>query len=223
MYVDIGLTRQTKISHSTNVSDIIDIPRYKIYAHYMYSVVAWSIVFFTWVHTIAHLNNVAQLSAKNNQGFIGFLRAGFLTGPTWTGWIMLISLMAMVFTSLEGPRRKNFERFWYTHHLFVVFFVFWSMHGIFCMIPTDFQPFCSGIGVFYQFWIYGAVVYLVERIAREIRGRHKTYISKVIQHPSNVVEIQIKKKNTKTRAGQVGALSLSLSLGGKAWYTYIYN
>jgi hypothetical protein len=150
------------------------------------------------------LNNVAQLSAKNNQGFVGFLRAGFLTGPTWTGWIMLISLMAMVFTSLESPRRKNFERFWYTHHLFIVFFVFWSMHGIFCMIPTDFAPFCSGIGVFYQFWIYGAVIYLAERIAREIRGRHKTYISKVIQHPSNVVEIQIKKAKTKTRAGQVG-------------------
>lgn len=71
------------------------------------------------------------------------------------------------------------------------------------MIPTDFAPFCSGIGVFYQFWIYGAVVYLAERIAREIRGRHKTYISKVIQHPSNVVEIQIKKEKTKTRAGQV--------------------
>ncbi|QKX64063.1 uncharacterized protein TRUGW13939_11236 [Talaromyces rugulosus] len=167
-----------------------------------HKLVAWSIVFFTWVHTIAHLNNVAQLSAKNNQGFVGFLRAGFLTGPTWTGWIMLISLMAMVFTSLESPRRKNFERFWYTHHLFIVFFVFWSMHGVFCMIPTDFAPFCSGIGVFYQFWIYGAVIYLAERIAREIRGRHKTYISKVIQHPSNVVEIQIKKAKTKTRAGQ---------------------
>ncbi|KAH8703952.1 putative NADPH oxidase [Talaromyces proteolyticus] len=167
-----------------------------------HKLVAWAIVFFTWVHTIAHLNNVAQLSAKNGQGFVGFLRAGFLTGPTWTGWIMLIALMAMVFTSIEKPRRNNFERFWYTHHLFIVFFVFWSMHGIFCMIPTDFAPFCSGIGVFYQYWIYGAVIYLAERVAREIRGWHKTYISKVIQHPSNVVEIQIKKARTKTRAGQ---------------------
>ncbi|KAL1984581.1 hypothetical protein VTN96DRAFT_8883 [Rasamsonia emersonii] len=167
-----------------------------------HKLVAWSIVFFTWVHTIAHLNNVAQLSAKNNQGFVGFLRAGFLTGPTWTGWIMLICLMAMVFTSIEKPRRANYERFWYTHHLFIPFFVFWSMHGIWCMIPTDFPPFCSGIGVFYEYWTYGGVVYLAERIAREIRGRHKTVISKVIQHPSNVVEIQIKKEKTKTRAGQ---------------------
>jgi NADPH oxidase len=42
----------------------------------------------------------------------------------------------------------------------------------------------------------------MERVLREIRGRHKTFVTKVIQHPSNVVEIQIHKERTKTRAGQ---------------------
>lgn len=120
---------------------------------------------------------------------------------------MLIALMGMVFTSVEKPRRANYERFWYTHHFFIVFFFFWSIHGAFCMIQPDFAPFCmsfgtSAIGVFWQFWMYGGFVYMAERIAREIRGKHKTYISKVIQHPSNVCEIQIKKEHTKTRAGQ---------------------
>jgi NADPH oxidase 2 len=168
-----------------------------------HKVVAWSIVFFTLVHTAAHLNNLAQLSIKNSQGFVGFLKAGFLTGPTWTGWIMLLALMAIVFTSIESRRRAQYERFWYTHHLFVVFFVFWSLHGVWCMIPTDMPPYCSGTGVFYLYWVYGGVIYLTERIAREIRGRHKTFISKVIQHPSNVVEVQIKKEKTKSKAGQV--------------------
>ena len=111
--------------------------------------------------------------------------------------------MAIVVTAMEKPRRANFERFWYTHHLFVVFFAFWSIHGAFCMIKPDFAPFCSGIGVFWEYWMYGAFLYLAERIAREVRGRHKTFVSKVIQHPSNVVEVQIKKEHTKTRAGQV--------------------
>lgn len=62
---------------------------------------------------------------------------------------------------------------------------------------------CKGTGVFWQYWMYGGFVYLVERILREVRGRHKTYITKVIQHPSKVVEIQMKKENTKSRAGQV--------------------
>ncbi|TGO33746.1 hypothetical protein BHYA_0229g00110 [Botrytis hyacinthi] len=168
---------------------------------------AWSIVFFSWVHTIAHWNNFAQISAKNNLGFGGFLLANFVSGPGWTGYVMLVALMAMAITSYEKFRRANFERFWYTHHFFVIFFVFWSVHGAFCMIQPDTAPYCvsvgtSAIGVFWQYWMYGGYIYLAERIAREIRGKHKTYVSKVVQHPSNVCEIQIKKENTKTRAGQ---------------------
>lgn len=168
---------------------------------------AWSIVFFSWLHTIAHWNNFAQIAIKNGLGFKGWLLANFATGPGWSGYIMLIALMAMVATSIEKARRKKFERFWYTHHLFIIFFLFWSIHGAFCMIQPDFGPFCqsfgsSAIGVFWQYWMYGGFIYLLERVAREVRGKHKTYISKVVQHPSNVCEIQIKKEHTRTRAGQ---------------------
>ncbi|KXJ90715.1 ferric reductase NAD binding domain-domain-containing protein [Microdochium bolleyi] len=168
---------------------------------------AWSIFFFSWVHTVAHWVNFAHIAIQNKLGFWGWMVANFATGPGWSGYFMLIALTGMVLTSYEKPRRANFERFWYTHHMFIVFFVFWSIHGAFCMIQPDTAPFCmstgaSAIGVFWQFWTYGGFIYLAERIAREVRGRHKTYISKVIQHPSNVCEIQIKKENTKTRAGQ---------------------
>ncbi|KIW84286.1 hypothetical protein Z517_03536 [Fonsecaea pedrosoi CBS 271.37] len=167
-----------------------------------HKLVGFSIVFFTWVHTIAHLHNVAQLSAKNNGGFIGFVKLNFLTGPGWTGYILTITIMLMFFTALEKPRRANYERFWNTHHLFVIFFIFWSIHGAFCMIPADNKPFCFGNGSFYLYWMVGGFTYLVERVLREIRGYQKTYITKVIEHPSNVVEIRIKKEHTKTRAGQ---------------------
>ena len=172
-----------------------------------HKITAWSIVFFSWVHTIAHWNNFAQISAKNNLGISGFLLANFASGPGWSGYIMLVALMCIAVTSLEKVRRANFERFWYTHHMFVILFVFWSIHGAFCMIQPDFAPYCvslgsTAIGVFWQYWMYGGYIYLLERIAREIRGKHKTYISKVVQHPSMVCEIQIKKENTKTKAGQ---------------------
>ncbi|CAZ81766.1 unnamed protein product [Tuber melanosporum] len=163
---------------------------------------AWSIVFFSWLHTIAHWNNFAQLAIKEKLGFVGWLRANFVSGPGWTGYIMLICLMIMAVTAMDKPRRANFERFWYSHHLFLVFFLFWSFHGAFCMIKPDRPPFCDGIGVFWKFWVFGGLLYLGERIKREIRGKHKTYISKVIEHPSNVVEIQIKKEHTKAKAGQ---------------------
>ncbi|GAO14938.1 hypothetical protein UVI_02007760 [Ustilaginoidea virens] len=173
----------------------------------LHTMTAWSMVFFSWVHAMAHWNNFAQVAAKNKLGFYGWLLANFASGPGWTGYAMLIALMAMVMTSVDKPRRANYERFWYTHHMFIVFFFFWSLHGAFCMIQPDIAPFCaslgsSAVGVFWQYWMYGGFVYLAERVAREVRGRHRTYISKVIQHPSKVCEIQIKKENTKTRAGQ---------------------
>lgn len=168
-----------------------------------HKLVGWSILFFSWLHTIAHWRNLWLFAQINKLGFIGFLIANLATGPGWSGYIMLIALSAMCWTAAEKPRRAQFERFWYTHHLFIIFFVFWSIHGAFCMIKPDFAPFCAGIGVFWEYWMYGGFAYLAERTSREIRGRHKTYVSKVIQHPSNVCEIQIKKENTKTQAGQV--------------------
>jgi NADPH oxidase 2 len=159
-------------------------------------------VFFTWVHTIAHWVNFARFAMATKSGIKGWLLINFRSGPGATGYVMLIALMAIVFTSIEKPRRKNFERFWYVHHLFLVFFFGWSFHGAFCMIKPDTAPFCAGIGVFWKYWLVGGVVYLFERLMREVRGTHKTYISKVIQHPSRVCEIQIRKENFKPKAGQ---------------------
>jgi NADPH oxidase len=80
---------------------------------------------------------------------------------------------------------------------------------MFCMIKPDRPPYCSSntIGVFWRYWLVGGVIWIWERILREIRSRHYTYISKVIQHPSNVMELQIKKEKCTTRAGQYIFLS----------------
>jgi len=44
------------------------------------------------------------------------------------------------------------------------------------MIKPDREPFCAQIGVFWKFWLVGGFIYLAERLMREIRGKHKTYI-----------------------------------------------
>ena len=58
-----------------------------------------------------------------------------------------------------------------------------------------------------RYWLVGGVIWISERVLREIRSRHRTYISKVIQHPSKVMELQIKKEKTTVRAGQYIFLS----------------
>ena len=166
-------------------------------------------VFFSWIHTIAHWNNSARLVARDGQGIKRFLTTNFATAPGLSGYVMLATLMVMAVTSTRTTRRDGFERFWSMHHLFIIFFLSWSVHGAFCKIKPGGAPSCERTGLFWQCWIYGGAVYLLERILREWRGRRKTFVTKVVQHPRNVVEIQMTKEKIKPRAGQVRNSSLS--------------
>lgn len=172
---------------------------------------AWSMVVFTAIHVLAHMVNFVRLglSVSHNPKtvLVTFIGANFATGPGATGWIMTVALAIIVWYAMESRKRRpngGFEKFWYSHHLFIIFFICWQLHGMFCMIKPDRPPFCSfnNIGVFWRYWLVGGLIFVFERVLREIRSRHRTYISKVIQHPSNVIEIQIKKERTVTRAGQ---------------------
>ena len=166
-----------------------------------HKLVGYSLVFFSLLHVAGHWNNLWQLATKYNAGFGGFLRLNFVSGPGWSGYVMLIVLIVIMVTAIDRARNANYERFWFLHHLFAVFFIFFSVHGTFCVLRKDTGQ-CASTGNFYIYWIFGAAIYLVERIMREIRGQHKTFISKVIQHPSNVVEIQMFKEKTTVKAGQ---------------------
>ncbi|KAJ7143696.1 NADPH oxidase [Mycena epipterygia] len=179
----------------------------------LHKATAWSIVVGSVVHTLAHIVNLYRLTKSNTsarttgQRVAFFISANFTIGPLITGWLMWICLGTMVFFAMEKRRSAaggGFERFWYTHHLFIIFFILWQLHGMFCMIKPDRPPYCSSntIGVFWRYWLVGGVIWIGERILREVRSRHITYISKVVQHPSNVMELQIKKEKTSPRAGQ---------------------
>ena len=174
-----------------------------------HKMVGWYIVFFALVHTIGHLINFAFLTVKDDVGFKGFLVLNLGSIPGWTGYVMLVILGLIAATSLKRFRLANFERFYYSHHLFVIFFIVLSVHGICCMVKKDKDQNHAGMcGVRYssiwQWLICGGLGYLLgERIRKEFAGRYKTHISKVIRHPGDVVEIQVKKEKTRMRIGQV--------------------
>ncbi|KPI34746.1 Superoxide-generating NADPH oxidase heavy chain subunit A, partial [Cyphellophora attinorum] len=166
-----------------------------------HKLVGYSLVLFSIVHVAAHWNNLLKYARFYDGGFKEWLQLNFLTGPGWSGYLMILILLIMLLTAIDRSRNANYERFWYTHHLFTLFFVLFSIHGCFCILKKDTGE-CASTGSFYKYWVFGAVLYLAERIAREVRGRHKTFISKVIQHPANVVEIQMFKEKTKLKPGQ---------------------
>ncbi|KAJ3183703.1 hypothetical protein HDU85_002132 [Gaertneriomyces sp. JEL0708] len=167
--------------------------------------IAWCIVFWAYVHCVGHYFNYMNVEKVLGVVDTSALKLSWMSGPGLTGQVVTLAFFLMVTSALEGVRRKYFEQFWFTHHLFIVFFGGLLMHGSFCFIKADAgttdDP-CRGGATFWKWWVLSGFAYLLERILREVRGRRKTYISKVVQHPSKVVEIQVKKPSCKTRAGQ---------------------
>ncbi|KAJ1967490.1 hypothetical protein H4R35_006696 [Dimargaris xerosporica] len=161
----------------------------------------YSLVVFTIIHTASHYANYAKLAQSNGPDGPGFAFYCFVSGPGLTGHIMLLSLILMTVTAQGRVRQRNFEAFWYTHHLFIVFFAGFTIHGGFCLVKPDSGD-CTNMASFWKYWIASGVVYLAERTMREVRARHKTMITKVVQHPSNTVEIQIRKDFCHAKAGQ---------------------
>lgn len=161
--------------------------------------ISYSILFWTVVHVIAHYVNYHNIFLQLG---VPELYLALWTGPGLSGQIISVVFFLMITSALEAVRRKHFEIFWFTHHLFLVFFGGLLVHGSFCFIKTNTPDPCNGGPSFWKFWIASAIVYLLERILREVRGRKPTFISKVVQHPSKVVELQIVKEGWLMQAGQ---------------------
>uniref|UniRef100_A0A8C1EV51 NADPH oxidase 1 n=1 Tax=Cyprinus carpio carpio TaxID=630221 RepID=A0A8C1EV51_CYPCA len=116
-----------------------------------HKLVAYMIALMTAVHTIAHLLN-AEWYTNSFQGRYGPLATKlsmlgdsrelnttylnptptilvFTTIAGLTGVVITLALILMITSSMEVIRRSYFEVFWYTHHLFIVFFAGLVFHG----------------------------------------------------------------------------------------------
>ena len=163
------------------------------------------IAIFTISHISAHVINALRLSNYSmGQGIQPITPEQLvLTNPSLlTGVLLVLCFFLMLSSSWEGSRRANFEIFWYTHHLFILFFPLLILHGQFCFIQADRAPKCVVGGQFYKWFIFSGVVYTSERLFREFRVRRLSFISKIVLHPSKVVEVQIKKPSCRTKPGQ---------------------
>lgn len=133
---------------------------------------AYTICVFAIVHIASHVFNVNALvlsDGKYEEVQSGdTAEAVALTSiPGGTGVGITLCLIFIVTTASEQIRRSYFELFWYTHHLFIVFYVLLCVHGIsgfvrkqtnFIEVPSyeyqekqpvccdRFDPACQGLG-----------------------------------------------------------------------------
>uniref|UniRef100_A0A672N613 Cytochrome b-245 heavy chain-like n=1 Tax=Sinocyclocheilus grahami TaxID=75366 RepID=A0A672N613_SINGR len=122
-----------------------------------HKLVAYMIALMTAVHTVAHLLN-AEWYTNSFQGRYGPLASKlsmlgdsrelnttylnpfrsnsttptifvFTTIAGLTGVVITLALILIITSSMEVIRRSYFEVFWYTHHLFIIFFAGLVFHG----------------------------------------------------------------------------------------------
>ncbi|XP_059313420.1 ferric reduction oxidase 6-like isoform X1 [Lycium ferocissimum] len=94
------------------------------------------------------------------------------------GVISLTAGLLMWVTSLPGVRRKNFELFFYTHQLYVVFVVFLALH------VGDFIFMIAGAGIF---------LFMLDRFLRFFQSRQTVDILSATCFPGGTVELVISK------------------------------
>ncbi|KAM9741761.1 NADPH oxidase 1 [Menidia menidia] len=226
-----------------------------------HKLVAYMIGLMTAVHMVAHLLNVewynnsrqgeydelstalSSLEDTDNTTYLNPIRKTdidpqqiptyfvFTTIAGLTGVIITLALILIITSSMEVIRRSYFEVFWYTHHLFVIFFAGLVFHGAGRIVRREIYPeeleiqhnftFCKDrvqdwgripecpipkfAGGFPQTWMYvigPMVIYLCERLVRFIRYMQRVQYRKIVMRPSKVLELQLMKKGFKMEVGQ---------------------
>ncbi|KAI6783102.1 ferric reductase like transmembrane component [Emericellopsis cladophorae] len=178
---------------------------------WMHRQLAYSILFFTCLHVAAHYVNFYNVEIGQIRP-VSALQIHYAQAGGITGHVMLLCMFFMYTTAHARIRQQSFETFWYTHHLFIPFFLALYTHTVGCFVrdtAEGYSPFagkdywdhCIGyLGWRWELWTGG--FYLIERLWREVRARRSTEITRVVRHPYDVVEIQFDKPSFKYKAGQ---------------------
>ncbi|PIK33859.1 putative cytochrome b-245 heavy chain [Apostichopus japonicus] len=74
------------------------------------------------------VNPITSAPRDSTLGF-GLLEQVLVTRAGWTGALLTLTFLLMISSSTEFMRRSYFEKFWYSHHFFVLYFAMLLLHG----------------------------------------------------------------------------------------------
>ncbi|XP_071819187.1 NADPH oxidase 1-like [Apostichopus japonicus] len=169
------------------------------------------------------VNPISSAPRDSTLGF-GLLEQVLVTRAGWTGALLTLTFLLMISSSTEFMRRSYFEKFWYSHHFFVLYFAMLLLHGTGGLVrkqtnidehpPQECQdkpwdlpdcppPTFSGSNAASWKWcIFPLFLYFVERLIRLFRGFQNVIITQVVNHPSRVIELRMSKKGFNALPGQ---------------------
>ncbi|KAM6467735.1 NADPH oxidase 3 [Liasis olivaceus] len=220
-----------------------------------HKMIAYGVAVNATIHIIAHLVNIEQfhfsqskqagdlrkklsgIGESPNESYLNPIRSydtntlaeTLKTIAGVTGLLITVSLILIMTSSTETIRSSFYEVFWYTHHLFVVFFIGLVVHGMGHLIRGQTNqsllvhnvsyckdhywewersaqcpvPQFSGNGPSAWKWVLGPVIlHICERVIRLWRFQQEVVVTKVVSHSSGVLELQLKKRGFKMEPGQ---------------------
>lgn len=113
-------------------------------------------------------------------------------------------MLVMYAAANKGYRTtNNFTIFWYTHHCFIAFFVLLLIHG----------------KNFWMWFLGPGMMYVIERILRNVRGAALTVVKKVHALSGRVVHLELEKPSFKYHAGQYAFLNCPL-ISRHEWHPF---
>ncbi|GAM27424.1 hypothetical protein SAMD00019534_106000 [Acytostelium subglobosum LB1] len=169
---------------------------------HFHKMIAWVIAGATFSHVMAHYHNFLVLSESPIEQLepLGFTEVrstwslAFLSLSGSTGHVAVLAMVLMFSSAIESIRRPMFEIFWYTHHLFVLYFVLICVHGLAKLL---------GDKANFWMWVVGPVAfYLIERIVRVARSKQACLLLMARQHPSRTIELRMKVEKFRYKPGQ---------------------
>ncbi|XP_064343180.1 NADPH oxidase 3 [Camelus dromedarius] len=237
-----------------------------------HKLVAYGIAINATIHIVAHLCNLERYHWAQSAEADGFLAALSKLGDTpnetylnpirtfhtstitetlttisgISGLLISLALTLIMTSSTEFIRQMSYELFWYTHHVFIIFFISLAVHGAGRIVRGQTPESLSRHNVTFcrdhhaewhtavrcpapQFsgkepsawkWVLGPVVlYACERIIRCWRFQQEVVITKVVSHPSGVLELRMKKRNFKMVPGQYILLQCP-SISSLEWHPF---
>lgn len=142
-----------------------------------------TIAILTSIHVCAHFVNFYNIGYVADPVVlqeIGLLKPGavpktptqsvFETLPGITGLVITAVMTLMYITAFSSARRPMFEVFWFTHHLFIIYYLFNFFHGAAGILEAP---------TFWAWTIFPVILYIVERCIRIYRGSKKNILLQV--------------------------------------------
>ncbi|KAJ1919926.1 hypothetical protein H4219_001707 [Mycoemilia scoparia] len=165
-----------------------------VHAHKLvaYTLVSWVIVHvvisYHFFYTISRPTKGPDGSTQPPE--MTFKELLFHTPRGITGHIMGISFVIIAITATPIVRRKAYEVFYYSHHLFIVILISMLVH---VKVAIEFFPY---LGAF-------IVIYATDRLYRAVRGYGGgAQVVRAIPHAGGVVELKFKAKMVHPLPGQ---------------------